>query len=154
MDTDVPHSAGSSGLRSSRSLTGPLAWLLLGTAVLVGAYASFMVPLLRAGLADAPMVTLRDSSALYGDFAAGSGLATVPEPLATAVYLLWFATIAFAPLAGAAGAVVGGWLVAREVAARRPGRAAAALLTCVGCATVLAVALSPWGRTAKAWFLD
>ena len=154
MDTELAPPTVARAGASSRRTPWASAALLVGTCLLVGAWASFMVPLLRAGLADAPMVTLRDSSALFGDFEGATGLASLPEPLATAVFLLWFATIALGPLAAAAGVVAGGWVAVRSIAGRRPAGAAAALLTVAGCAAVLAVALSPWGRTAKAWFFD
>ena len=52
------------------------------------------------------------------------------------------------------GLVVAGSVAVREATSGRHLRAAAASMALVGCAAVLALALSPWGRMAKAWFFD
>lgn len=116
-------------------------------------YANFMVPLLRAGLADAPMVDVRDSTHLYGDFVAVTDAIRVPG-FEWVGYLLVLATISLGPVVNAVGLVLSGWAAVAEFRIRRLLPAVISTLSCLGFMTVLAVSMSPWGRTAKAWFFD
>ena len=121
--------------------------------VLALLYADFMVPLLAAGLADAPMVSVADETRLNGHFVSVS-LEVLPPGFVWIGFLLALATISLGPLVAAVGLAVGGWVAFAEGRAGHRLRALVSMLTCVGFTALLALALSPWGRTAKAWFFD
>lgn len=150
----MPTSVAGSSVTSER-LRNPrgVAALFVAMVSLGLLYASFMVPLLRAGLADAPMVGIGDPNALKGDFVSVA-YEIFPPGFEWIGYLLVLTTISLGPPIAAAGAIVAAWVALADLRDRRALPAVLSTITWLGFTALLVLALSPWGRTAFAWFVD